>query len=57
VGITGQDSTWSQWPWPSSQAPITRLWWAGRLSQIKVTGAPPKKRRNCRNTTISVWLL
>ena len=53
----GRYSTCSQARWSASQAPIAMLWWAGRLSQIKVTGAPRRKRRNCRNTAISVWLL
>jgi hypothetical protein len=57
VGVAGQVSTASQWRWPSSQARISRLWWAGRLSHTSVTGAPRRKRRNCRSTPISVWLL
>jgi hypothetical protein len=53
----GRYSTWSQWHWVSSQAPITRLWWDGRLSQIKVAGAPRRKRRSCLRTPIRVWSL
>jgi hypothetical protein len=50
----GRYATSSQACCSASQAPIAMLWWAGRLSQIRMTGVlPPSSRPSAATIGIS----